>query len=253
MAFHKALLLLLSNYDFQVININKKFHKIATESLFFHGENIYESGNMNNINIILKKNYPSNKVGKILPLGNLQAKGIAKCGNIFYQLSGGYRRIFKYTFPNLDILTPLIGDSELGNGEGIGQLTEEILLATNGSNKIFILDCKNDLNVIKMIDIIDNEDQPINGLKDLVVVEEYIYAIKDSDMRILKIDAKTGKILKMYNMTNLIGFESASKNLNPNETSIRNNFLSGITHDYKRKIFIVTGKNWGNYYEVELK
>lgn len=251
LAVQKAL---LSSDDFQVINIFNKIHKLATESLFYEEGIIYESGMINNnINLIIKKNYPSSTVIKSIPLGSFQAKGLAKCGNVLFNLSGVFKRIFKYTYPNLDILSPLIADEELGSGEGLARLGDELLIASNGSNKIFILDCKNELNVIKILDITDNQGEPVTGLKDLVVVGDYIYANKAHDIRLIKIEASTGKVVKIYNMISLVNYELKAKNIAQKDISSGAALLSGITYDYRRKVFIITGKNWGNYYEIELK
>lgn len=250
LALQKAL---LSQEDIQILNIYSKFHKINTESIFFDSQNnIYESGKINNINILLKKSYPNNTVLKTIPLGNFPVKGIAKCNNIFYQLTGLNRKIFRYTFPNLDILTPISSDPEIGQVEGLAQLSDDFLVASNGTNKIFVLDCRNELNILKTINVEEFNGEEIYGLKDLVVVGEFIYAVKVNDNRVIKINPKTGKIAKFYNMINLIDYELKTKSLNNKEIS-QGATLSGITYDNKNKVFIITGKNWGHYYEVNLK
>lgn len=250
LALQKAL---LSKEDFQVSNIYAKFHKINTESLYIDSQNsIYESGKINDINILLKKNYPSNNIQKTIPLGNFPVKGIAKCNNVFYQLTGIDRKILRYTFPSLDILTPITADSEIGKGEGLAQLSDEFLIASNGSNKIFVLDCRNDLNILKVINVEDAYGEEFHGIKDLVAVGEFVYAVKANDNRVVKINPKTGKIVKYYNMMNLIDFELKTKSLNSKDIS-QGSALSGIAYDQNRKMFVITGKNWGHYYEVELK
>ncbi len=252
LALQKAL---LSQDDFQVANIYSKFHKMSTESLFIDNQScIYESGKINEINLLLKKSYPSNNVLKTIPLGKLfKVKGIAKCLNVFYQLTGFNRKVFRYTFPSLDILTPISTDLEIGEAEGLAQLSDEFLIASNGSNKIFVLDCKNDLNILKIISVEDNNGDEFHGIKDIVVVGEYVYALKANDNRVIKINPKTGKIVKFYNMMNLVDFELKTKSLTDKDISQGSAAMSGITFDQNSKMFVVTGKNWGHYYEVDLK
>ena len=152
----------------------------------------------------------------------------------------------------MNILTPINLDIEIGNGEDIANLNNETLIGTDGTNKLHILDCENDLSVIKSIQIIDEGENPMDGLQDLVVVGEYVYANRKNDNRILKINPGTGKVAKYYNMDNLINYELKLKSISVKD--VRNGMiLNGITYDQKRNIFIITGKNFANYYEVELK
>lgn len=251
MSMQKAL---LSTEDFQISKIFPKQHKISTEGIFFDEKNsqIYETGAMKNINIILKKSYPGNKVQKALPLGAYNVKGLAKCGNFMYQFSGIQNKILKFSYPNLDLLNMVNIDYELQNGQGLAELSEDFLIASNGTDMIYVLDCKNDLSIIKSFSVKNFEEEPLLGIKDMVVVGEYIYANKENDNRIIKISPATGKVLKFYNLTNLVNFELKTKSLTANEVNKGAN-LNGIAYDKSKKMFILTGKNWGHYYEVDLK
>jgi len=244
----------LSTEDINITNIYPKLHKISTESIFFDEKNqqIYETGIMKTTNIILKKNYPTNKVLKALPLGAYNVKGLAKCGTNFYQFAGIKNKILRFTYPNLDFLTPINMDFDLKNGEGLATLSEDFLIASNGTDEIFILDCKNDLNVIKTFSVKNTNEEPLLGIKDMVVVGEFIYAIRGNDNRIFKINPATGMVVKFYNMGNLINFELKTNSLSVNDVS-KGAILSGIGYDKIKKMFIITGKNWGHYYEVDLK
>jgi len=244
---------LLSQDDFQVINIRNKYHKLSTESLFLDkNNNIYESGKINNINVLIKKHYPSNNILKAVPVGNFSIKGFTKCANTFYQVTGSNKKIFKYSITNLDILTPISSDPELGDAEGLANLSDDYLLGTNGSNKIFVLDCKNDLNIIKTIYVQDYKDDDVIGLLDLIAVGEFIYAVQGNSNRIIKINPKTGRVVKFYNLISLLDFELKSKSLNLQEIN-KGASISGIAYDEKRKIFIITGRYWLHYFEVVLR
>jgi glutamine cyclotransferase len=277
LSFQKAF---LSTEDFQVTNIYPKQQIINSESIFFDEKNssIYETGKIKNINILLKKNYPTNKLEKAIPLGNgnlnlnksknsnrnlnfnknnnFEVKGMAKSGNILYQFSGIHNKILRFTYPNLDFLTPIDIDSDIKSGEGLAELSEDFLIASNGTDMVFILDCKNDLNVINSFSVKNSNNQPLFGIKNMVVVGEFIYLTRENDKRIFKISPATGKILKVYNMLNLLNFELKTNSISLiiNKSDKGFNFsLNGIAYDKKKKVFILTGKNWGHYYEVDLK
>ena len=245
----------LSTEDFQITKIYPKQQKINTESIFFDEKtsSIYETGKMQNVNIILKKNYPTNKVEKAVPLGNYNIKGFAKCGTNFYQFSGLQNKILRFTYPNLDFLTPINIDYYIKNGEGLAELSEDFLIASNGTDMIFVLDCKNDLNVIKSFSVRNLDDEPLLGIKEMVVVGEYVYLLRENDNRIFKISPATGKVVKFYNLGNLLNFELKTNSLTVNEINKGFANLSGIGYDKNRKGFLLTGRNWGHYYEVDLK
>jgi len=116
---------------------------------------------------------------------------------------------------------------------------------------LHILDCDNELSVIKTIQVYDIKGNPINELEDIVVVGEYVYANRRNDNRVLKIDPNNGIVVVYYDMMNLINFELKMKTLSQDDIA-KSNILNGIAYDENRKFFIFTGKNCGFYYEVFL-
>ncbi len=245
---------LLSTDQIQVQNVIKKQIKLITHGLMYDQGTIYESGALNNNqNFLVKKDYQTNQILKSIPLADLSGRGIAKCKEFLFQLTAKEKKVLKYSYPNLEILPPLTIDTDMSEGaEGLASLSNEVLVATDGSNNLHILDCENDLGVIKSIPVYDSNENPMGGLEDLVVVGEFVYANRRNDNRILKIDPKTGFVAKFYDMINLINFELRMKSLSQDDIA-RGNVLNGIAYDEARRLFILTGKNWGFYYEVDLK
>ena len=90
------------------------------------------------------------------------------------------------------------------------------------------------------------------GLQDITVVGDYLYANRESDNRILKINPRNGAVVKTYDLMNLINYEMKMKSLNTNDIAT-GSVLNGITYDKNRNIFILTGRNWSFYYEVKLE
>jgi glutamine cyclotransferase len=242
---------LLSTREIKVINIIKKSPRISTEGLFYEDGNIYESGFYKNKSFLLKKNYENKKIIKTIPLLSLSGKGIAKCGNKFYQLTEKEKKIISYTYPDLNLIASNSLDSDMLKGEGLSNLSENNLVATDGSNNLYILDCQDEIYVIKTIAIYDLNGAPMFGLQDLTVVDEFVYANRENDNRILKIDPKNGGVVKTYDLMNLINYELKMKSLSRNDIA-KGSVLNGITYDKNRKLFILTGRNWAFYYEVKL-
>jgi len=243
---------LLSSPTVKVVNIIKKSPRIYTEGLFYEDGNIYESGYYKNKSFLVKKNHESKKIIKTVPLLSLTGKGIAKCRNKFYQLTEKEKKVITYTYPDLNLITTSFLDSEMLNGGGLSNLTDNNLVATDGTNNLHILDCQDELYVIKSIPIYDLNGTPMTGLQDLTVVDEYVYANRQNDNRILKIDPKNGSVVKTYDLINLINYELKMKSLSRNDIA-KGSILNGITYDKKRNLFILTGRNWGYYYEVKLQ
>ena len=123
------------------------------------------------------------------------------------------------------------------------------LFATDGTHKIYIIDCM-DLEVKKTVAVFEN-GKPVNMLNDLAIVEEFIFANRYFDTRVFKIDLNSGVVLKTYDFDNLVKAEYNSQTLSE-EQMRQGNVLNGIMYHEKRKIFILTGKMWGNYYEIKL-
>jgi glutamine cyclotransferase len=242
---------LLSNNQVKVLNIIKKSPRLSTEGLFFDNGIIYESGFYKNKSFLLKKEFKSNKLIKTIPLLSLSGKGIAKCGDNFYQLTEKEKKVLKYSYPNLDLISTSDLDNEMIKGEGLTSLSKDTLVATDGSNNIYILSCQYDLNVIQSIPINDELGNPINGLLDITVVGNYLYANREGEYKIFKINPRSGLVVRTYDLMNLINYEIKMKSINKNDIA-SGSILNGITYDEERKIFILTGRNWAFYYEVKL-
>lgn len=242
---------LLSNNNIKVLNIIKKSPRVSTEGLFYENGNIYESGFYRNKSFLLKKDFKTNKMIKTVPLLSLSGKGIAKCGNNFYQLTDKEKKVLKYSYPNLDLISTYPLDNDMIKGEGLTSLSSNTLVATDGSNNIFILSCQYDLNVIKTIPIYDMQGTPMDGLQDITVVGDFLYANRDNDNRILKINPRNGAVVKTYDLMNLINYEMKMKSLSRNDIAT-GSVLNGIAYDRQRGTFILTGRNWAFYYEVRL-
>ena len=243
---------LLSSTEVKVLNIIKKSPRMSTEGLFYENGKIYESGFYRNKSFLLKKDYKTNKMIKTVPLLSLSGKGIAKCGDNFFQLTDKEKKVMKYNYPNLDLISTYPLDSDMIRGAGLSTLTKTTLVATDGSNKIYILSCQFDLNVINSIPIVDSNKEPMDGLQDITVVGDFLYANRDNDNRILKIDPRNGKVVKTFDLMNLINYEMKMKSLSRNDIAT-GSVLNGITYDASRGVFILTGRNWAYYYEVQLE
>lgn len=245
---------IINTIDVKVINITHKKYTISTEGLIIskNGNYLYESGGLYMNSSIRKIAYPSLKLEIEKKLSDFYyGKGIALCGEFLYQITWREEEILKYDPENLDFLGKIKIDENLREGSGIAYFKNNILLASDGSSEIFFLKCKENLKIKKRIQVKENHIH-LNKLGDLTYVDEYIYAIRYFDDYLYKINPNNGNVEKKWNMKILKENEIRMGTLDEIEYS-NGNVLNSITYDENRKLFILTGKNWGFLYEVNLE
>lgn len=215
---------------------------------------LYESGGLYGESSLKKYEYPFlYEVNEyLLPKKNF-GEGIAICkaSNKLYQLTYKEREILIYSYPQMNYLNTIPMNLELREGWGFSQgKNNNELYATDGTNQIFVLDCKKENLEIKSIISVTYNEKNITFLNDLVYAKGYIWCNRYFDSIIMKIDLKTGKIIKIYDMSHLFEYEKEYYNMNHQRWN-RGDVLNGITYNENNDTFILTGKLWNNYYVVK--
>jgi len=240
----------IDNDIFKVIKVIKS-PKAIVQGISYDNtkERLYESNGLYANSIIKKLKLPSFETEISTKLDNkYYAGGVAECGDNIYQLTWQNRKILKYN-KDLTLLDTITMDTKMKSGEGLSPGEDGYLLATDGSSMIYFLDC-NDLKVKKSIAVTS-----YNGklkLGDLVFAKNFIYANNNPTNNILKIDYKSGKVVKIYDMTDLAKYELHKNTLTQNYM-INGDILNGITYIENAQVFLVTGKKWGYIYEIKFK
>jgi glutamine cyclotransferase len=245
----------IKGQDYEVLKIIKRDSIYYTQGLFFSedGNFLYESGGKYGSSILSKMEYPGLKTVKKQTLSySYFAEGIARCNNLIYQLTWQERKILKYSYPEMELIGEITIPAAVHEGWGLSDYSEEgELIATDGSENIYILDCLNDLKVKKKIAIRKN-GYSLNRINDLAYYDGFIYANIYLTSKIVKINPKTGEVLKEYEMQPLIDFEIKQNTLT--DYNLRSgDCLNGIAFDPVNKNFLLTGKEWGFYYQVIFK
>ena len=248
-----------SKEDYKILNIFKRNNDsdIYTQGLFFSKDHeyIFESGGLYNKSSIIKLKYPSLiKVSETLLDKNFFGEGISSCGNYYYQLTWRENIILKYD-KYLNLIEEInIKNKDIKEGWGLSEAydNEYKMYLTNGSNKIIIITCENDVlnfDNKNIIEIFDDDGNKVLNLNDLVNVEEYFYINVYMSDKIIKVDMK-GKIIKTYVFDNLIEYEINMKSLDSIRVK-RGDVLNGIAYNKKNNSFLITGKKWGFMYEIK--
>ena len=249
-------------FEFKVKNIIKKKHPpVYTQGLIFDVQKdnkkyIYESGGEYGKSTLSKYEYPSFKrLANYLVKKEYFAEGIAidKLNNILIQLTWREKVVLIYNYPHLEFINSIPLPNEINEGWGLSnsENLDEFYL-TDGTNVIYKIKYmnNNEIKIIKKINV-TYHNNPIDKLNDLAYSNGSIYCNHYMDHLILKINATTGIIEKYYSFQLLINYELKVGQLNY-PLLLLGNVLNGIALNPINNTFIITGKIWDNYYEVEL-
>jgi len=246
--------LIQNTNGYRVNKILKRNVKLYTQGLFFEddGLSFYESGGMYGVSSINHFEFPSLKEIKSRNLEKKYfAEGIAKCGDNIFQLTWREKKILKYKKDDFSLVQEIPLMNGMREGWGLSSFKKDLLLSTDGSNKIFVLDCLNNLEKIDILNVTYN-GQYLDNLNDLIFVDGFIYLNRYHDTRIFKIDSQNGKVLKAYEMRPLVNHELQQNTLQ--KSSLFNGYvLNGIAYNPVNRNFLLTGKRWGHYYEVDFQ
>lgn len=130
-------------------------------------------------------------------------------------------------------------------GEGWGICFDgNDFIMSNGTSKLYFRD-KSNFEIINEI-IVRDRNKEVNQLNELEFYNDFIYANVWHSNYILKIDPKTGNVVKKYNAKILLKDKSISNN-----ERLKFGVLNGIAHLQDNQ-FLLSGKNWSRIFKVEL-
>ena len=125
-------------------------------------------------------------------------------------------------------------------GEGWGICNDGVsLILSDGSHKLTYLNPET-FAIEKVMEVYAGST-PVNYLNELEYVNGVIYANIYTTNQIAQIDAKTGKVTGVIELTSL-------KNENPT-----GEVLNGIAYQKSSNTFFMTGKYWDKTYEISIK
>ena len=127
--------------------------------------------------------------------------------------------------------------------EGWGLTSDEnFLYMSDGTNTIHVFD-PNTYTVINKFHVYDNKG-PIYYLNELEYINGFIYANIYTEDYIVKIEPESGKVIEKIDLSGIL-----PSNLRTKNTDV----LNGIAYDKINDKLYVTGKNWQQLYEIEIK
>ena len=94
--------------------------------------------------------------------------------------------------------------------------------------------------------IVSRSGKRLHHINELEYIEGYIYANVYLDRRIMKIDFDGGAVVEELDGLRMLQKEQSENGLKRDEV------LNGIAYHKESGNLVVTGKNWGNFYQAEI-
>lgn len=224
---------------YKTVNNFPHSKKYYTQGLEFHNGFIYEGTGENGSSGLYKVNLTTGKAILSFAMEDKYfGEGITILNDKIYQLTYRAQKGFVYNLDDFAVIDSFQFKSKQGWG-----LTNDgtHLIMSDGSHVLTWLNPE-DYTVVKKVQVANNR-VIVNNINELEYIDGIIYAnIYTTDI-IVKIDAKSGKILSEINMSGIVNMY---KNAND-----KIDYLNGIAYDKSGKRIFVTGKLWPRLFEVE--
>lgn len=210
-----------------------------TQGLFFKEGMLYESTGQTGRSTIRKVNLAS---GKPIRQVNIDSKYFGE-GSTSWEdkiIMLTYRSNIGFVFDSNLNQTGTFNYAH----EGWGITTfGDTLIVSDGTETLHLLDPR-DFSEIGKLQVYNHEG-PVEALNELECIEGLVYANIYTEDDIAVIDPKSGKVVKMIDMSGLLT-ETEKQGLDE-----VNDVLNGIAYDEKSGKIYVTGKDWPTLFEVE--
>lgn len=231
-------------YTYKIINSYPHDTKAYTQGLEYYNGFLYETTGRRGQSTLRKVEINTGKVLQKIDLDKQYfGEGMTILNNKIFWLTWQAKKGFVY---DLDTFKLEKEFSYKNSNEGWGLTNNGTdLLKSDGTNKIWFLDAES-LNEKKSIQVYTNK-YALENLNELELIDGKIYANKYQQNAIVIIDANTGAVLGVANLTGLKDEMEKTQKLVPEDE-----VLNGIAFDKENNRLFVTGKNWGKLFEIEL-
>lgn len=212
--------------------------KAYTQGLIISDSFLYESTGHYGASSIRKIDIESGSILSKTPLPNLYfGEGITVLQDKIYMLTWQSRQCLI-----IDKQTLEIKDAFSYSGEGWG-ITDngEMLIMSDGSNILKFIDVSS-RKVVKMLSV-TSMGKPLDRLNELEFVDGKIFANIYEEDKIAVINPESGNVEKILDFSELRKYE---------KDNALAEVMNGIAYDKVNDVFILTGKNWQNYYHIKI-
>jgi glutamine cyclotransferase len=206
-----------------------------TQGLVLHGKTLLESTGLVGRSTLREVEIATGRVIRSIDVPPpIFAEGLALVGTKLFQLTWQNGKVLTYdsaTFKKTGELTY--------RGEGWGLCHDgRQLVMSDGSDKLTFRE-PSDFSVARTLPV-TMDGRPVTNLNELECVEGVVYANVWMTDTIVRIDAKTGRVLAQIDAAGL---------LSPSDR-VGVDVLNGIAYDPSDQTFLITGKQWPKLFRV---
>ncbi len=225
-------------YTYRIVNSYQHDIRAFTQGLVYHEGYLYESTGQYGRSTLRKVRLETGEVLRSLNLDRqLFGEGLTVLNGKLYQLTWQSRVGFIYDLESFRLLNRVHYETE-----GWGLTNDGInLLKSDGSHYIYILDPQY-FSETGRIEVYDNNGR-VDGLNELQYIDGIIYANVFATDEIVMIEATSGRVTGVIDLTGLLDRRYHHPNLD---------VLNGVAWDSENDRLFVTGKNWPRLFEIEL-
>lgn len=229
------------NLTYTILAQHPKDTGAFTQGLEIYNGKLYEStGDFENSSLRIT-NWKTGNVEKKHMMGSdkIFGEGITILNNKIYQLTWVSNIVYVYDIDNIN--KPIQTLRWPREGWGITNNGTDLIIS-DGSSNLYFVDPAN-FEVRRTLPVLSYKG-PITELNELEYIDGFIFANVYQQNYIVKIDPKTGHVVAVMVLENL---------LQKNEyIPGRTDFLNGIAYDSATKTMLITGKRWPKLFEVKL-
>lgn len=161
-------------------------------------------------------------------------EGITILNDEIFQITWEARKCFVYDVNSFELKREF---QYFGEGWGIANDGKHLIMS-NGSSEVVFRDPKT-FDIVRSIQIFGSS-QEYRAINELEYLNGFIYANVYQEDYVLKIDPANGKVLEKIDCGDVVREGKGSGDV-----------LNGIAYNTKTGNFILTGKNWSKFFEVQ--
>ncbi|EAR90988.1 glutamine cyclotransferase (macronuclear) [Tetrahymena thermophila SB210] len=169
--------------------------------------------------------------------------------NVVFMMTYKNNIVYKMDENLTEILQEYPLPPEMREGWGMHKLSEDTIIATDGTNRLFHINPEN-FTVKQIVKVTDSQGYSQDNLNELEIIDGKVYCNIFMSKKIVVFDPYTGKIESTLNFSPLVQFLESEDGYR--QYVGYNNVLNGIAYNPETKQTLITGKNWPYIYEVKL-
>ncbi|KAL4506476.1 hypothetical protein ABPG72_000047 [Tetrahymena utriculariae] len=168
--------------------------------------------------------------------------------NVVFMMTYKNNIVYKMDENLTEILEQYPLPSEMQEGWGMHKLSDDTIIATDGSSRLFHINPEN-FTVKQVVRVTDSQGYPVVNLNELEIIDGKVYCNIFTSKKIVVFDPFTGKVQQTLDFTPLVQFLESEDGYR--QYASYNNVLNGIAYNPETKQTLITGKNWPYIYEVK--